>query len=70
MEKFLKAGKIRAIGVCNFLEDRLVDLIQNSKVVPAVNQMEIHPFCQHPIPKLVYKERIELNFKYNGFQTG
>lgn len=46
MEELYKAGKIRAIGVCNFLPDRLVDLILNSTVVPAVNQIELHPFCQ------------------------
>lgn len=46
MEELVKRGKIRAIGVCNFLEDRLVDLIQNSEIVPAVNQIELHPFCQ------------------------
>lgn len=46
MEELVKRGKIRAIGVCNFLEDRLVDLIQNSEIVPAVNQIELHPFCR------------------------
>lgn len=46
MEELYKAGKIRAIGVCNFLPDRLLDLILTHDVVPAVNQMETHPFCQ------------------------
>ena len=46
MEELYNAGKIRAIGVCNFEADRLVDLILNSQVVPAVNQVELHPFCQ------------------------
>lgn len=46
MEELYRAGKIRAIGVCNFLPDRLVDLILSHEVVPAVNQMETHPFCQ------------------------
>ena len=46
MEELYKKGKIRAIGVCNFEADRLVDLILNSQVVPAVDQMELHPFCQ------------------------
>ena len=32
--------------MCNFLADRLVDLILSHDVVPAVNQMETHPFCQ------------------------
>ena len=46
MEELYHAGKIRAIGVCNFLPDRLVDLIVSHSVVPAVNQIELHPFCQ------------------------
>lgn len=46
MEELYRKGKIKAIGVCNFLPDRLVDLILNMEVVPAVNQIELHPFCQ------------------------
>lgn len=46
MEELYEEGKIRAIGVCNFLKDRLEDLILSHHVVPAVNQMELHPFCQ------------------------
>lgn len=46
MEELYEAGKIKAIGVCNFEEDRLADLILNNKIVPAVNQIELHPFFQ------------------------
>ena len=46
MEELYAQGKVRAIGVCNFLPDRLVDLILSHSVVPAVNQIELHPFCQ------------------------
>lgn len=46
MEDLLEAGRVRAIGVCNFLEDRLADLILSHRTAPAVDQMEIHPFCQ------------------------
>ena len=46
MEELHRAGKIRAIGVCNFLPDRLTDLILSHEVIPAVNQIELHPFCQ------------------------
>lgn len=46
MEELLKAGRVRAIGVCNFLPDRLLDLILSHEVMPAVNQIELHPFCQ------------------------
>ncbi len=46
MEELLRAGKVRAIGVCNFLPDRLCDLILSHGTIPAVNQIELHPFCQ------------------------
>lgn len=46
MEELYREGKIKAIGVSNFQMDRLVDLIIHNEVVPAVNQIETHPFCQ------------------------
>lgn len=46
MEELYEAGKIRAIGVCNFYPERLVDLCMNAKIPPMVNQVEIHPFFQ------------------------
>ncbi|MBS4176496.1 aldo/keto reductase [Lederbergia citrea] len=46
MEELYREGKIRAIGVSNFYPDRLVDLITHNEVVPAVNQIETHVFCQ------------------------
>lgn len=46
MEELLAEGRVRAIGVCNFLPDRLCDLILTHEVVPQVNQIELHPFCQ------------------------
>jgi len=46
MEGLYQEGKIRAIGVSNFQPDRLMDLMIFNKVVPAVNQIETHPFCQ------------------------
>jgi len=41
-----RQGAIRAIGVSNLYPDRLVDLIEHNEVVPAVNQIETHPFFQ------------------------
>jgi diketogulonate reductase-like aldo/keto reductase len=59
IEDLYRAGKIRAIGVCNFLPDRLVDLIQSFDVVPAVNQIELHPFSQRrELRDLMAKYRI------------
>lgn len=46
MEELHKEGRIRAIGVSNFQPDRLMDLIVHHSVVPAVNQIETHPFNQ------------------------
>ncbi|MFP3126796.1 aldo/keto reductase [Ectobacillus funiculus] len=46
MEELYHEGKIRAIGVSNFRDDRLLDLTLRNEVIPAVNQVETHPFCQ------------------------
>jgi 2,5-diketo-D-gluconate reductase A len=46
MEKLYGEGRVRAIGVSNFQPDRVMDLMLHNSVVPAVNQIEVHPFCQ------------------------
>jgi 2,5-diketo-D-gluconate reductase A len=46
MEELYREGRIRAIGVSNFHPDRVMDLIVHNEVVPAVNQIETHPFHQ------------------------
>ena len=46
MEELYWEGRIRAIGVSNFQPDRVMDLMVHNKVVPAVNQIETHPFHQ------------------------
>ena len=46
MEKALKAGKVRAIGLSNFYPDRFVDLAENVEIKPAVNQLQTNVFCQ------------------------
>lgn len=46
MEELYTAGRVRAIGVCNFEPDRLIDLCHHVKVVPAINQVELHPYTQ------------------------
>ncbi|WNG39149.1 aldo/keto reductase [Archangium violaceum] len=48
MEKLLAEGKCRAIGVSNFLEHHLDQLLSHAQVVPAVNQVEQHPFLYQP----------------------
>jgi len=46
MQELYKEGRIKAIGVSNFHPDRLMDLIVHHEIVPAVNQIETHPFHQ------------------------
>lgn len=61
MQELYDAGKIKAIGVCNFLPDRLMDLIVNSGFTPAVNQIETHPFCQqHEIQKFLQDNNVQM----------
>ena len=57
MEELYDQGKIRAIGVCNFMPDRLVDLIDHNKIVPAVNQVEVNPFCQRIEDQLIMQAK-------------
>ncbi|MFD9292772.1 aldo/keto reductase [Streptomyces sp. NPDC060030] len=46
LEKLLADGKVRAIGVSNFMVDHLTALLDATAVVPTVNQLEIHPYFQ------------------------
>lgn len=56
MEELYEKGKVKAIGVCNFLPDRLVDLILSHKITPMVNQIELHPFCQQKVLRKVMEK--------------
>lgn len=58
MEELYKEKKVGAIGVSNFDDARLADLILNNQITPAVNQVETHPFFQQ-------KTAIETMKKYN-----
>lgn len=46
MEDLYREGRIRAIGVTSFPDDRLLDIILHNGIKPAVNQIETHPWCQ------------------------
>src|ERR1700761_9725118 len=48
LETLLKNGKVRAIGVSNFMVEHLTNLLDKTQVVPAVNQIELHPYFQQP----------------------
>ncbi|SOD98738.1 aldo/keto reductase [Blastococcus haudaquaticus] len=56
MQDLHRQGLIRAIGVSNFYPDRLVDLIDHNDVVPAVNQIETHPFFQRTADQTLMTE--------------
>lgn len=57
MENLYDQGGVRAIGVCGFLPDRLIDLILSSRIVPMVNQIELHPFTQQIALRKVMAEQ-------------
>lgn len=48
LETLLADGKVRAIGISNFMPEHLDRLLPEIKVVPAVNQIEVHPYFQQP----------------------
>lgn len=61
MEELYREGRIRAIGVSNFYPDRLLDLILHNEVVPAVNQVETHPFFQQvEAQKLMEANKVQI----------
>ncbi|WP_294581298.1 aldo/keto reductase [uncultured Thomasclavelia sp.] len=49
MEENYRAGKFKAIGVCNCYPHVLADICETVEVIPAVNQIELHPFFQQPL---------------------
>lgn len=56
MEELYKEGVIRAIGVCNFYPHVLTDFCETVEVIPAVNQVELHPFFQQENALAIMKE--------------
>jgi len=56
MQELYKEGRVRAIGVSNFHPDRLIDLIIHNEIVPAVNQIETHPFHQQMETQKILQE--------------
>jgi 2,5-diketo-D-gluconate reductase A len=46
MEELYQQGRVKAIGVSNFLPDRIMDLMIHNKITPAINQIEVNPFHQ------------------------
>jgi 2,5-diketo-D-gluconate reductase A len=61
MQDLYKEGKIKAIGVSNFQPDRIMDLITFNEVVPAVNQVEVHPFNQQiEVQKFLTENKVQI----------
>ncbi|WP_432032435.1 aldo/keto reductase [Streptomyces antibioticus] len=56
MQDLYREGRTRAVGVSNFHTDRLVDLIDHNDVVPAVDQIETHPFHQRTADQHLMRE--------------
>lgn len=48
LEQLLADGKVRAIGVSNFMPEHLTELLERTEIVPAVNQVELHPYFTQP----------------------
>ncbi|MEU0061457.1 aldo/keto reductase [Streptomyces sp. NPDC006334] len=57
LEEIHREGLARAVGVSNFYPDRLVDLIDNNEIPPAVDQIETHPFFQRTADQELMRER-------------
>jgi methylglyoxal/glyoxal reductase len=61
MIKLWRQGKAQAIGVSNYTISQLMEILQNSDVVPAVDQVEFHPFLyQHELLRFCRNNRIQL----------
>ncbi|MFD9003068.1 aldo/keto reductase [Streptomyces sp. NPDC059582] len=70
MEAVHREGLAKAIGVSNFYPDRLLDLILNNEITPAVNQIETHPFFQRATDHVLMREHGVQHEAWGGFAEG
>ncbi|WP_336759900.1 aldo/keto reductase [Paenibacillus sp. USHLN196] len=70
MEELYREGKIKAIGVSNFLPDRLMDIIVHNEIVPVINQIETHPFQQQVDSAAFMKEQGIQHQSWSPFAEG
>ncbi|MEV8546741.1 aldo/keto reductase [Streptomyces sp. NPDC051572] len=70
MEALNREGRVKAIGVANFYPDRLLDLVINNEVKPAVNQIETHPFFQRTADQELMREHGVQLQSWGGFAEG
>ncbi|GMF72364.1 unnamed protein product [Aspergillus oryzae] len=61
LEKLVEAKKIRSIGISNFTQDKIDDLLKTAKIPPAVNQIEAHPYLQQPGLHKYLKEKVKIS---------
>ncbi len=69
-EKLLSDGRVRAIGVSNFLPEHLERLIEETSVVPAVNQIELHPHLQQAAAREYHAEQGIATEAYSPLGSG
>lgn len=70
MEELYRDGVIRAIGVCNFYPHVLTDFCETAEIMPAVNQVELHPFFQQADALAVMKEYDVIPEAWGPFAEG
>jgi L-glyceraldehyde reductase len=58
LEKLVKAGKIRSIGISNFTIKATEDLLKTAEISPAANQIEAHPYLLQPELFSYLKEKV------------
>ena len=70
LQELCRQGTVRAIGVSNFYPDRLADLCENADILPAVNQIECHPFYQRAYDLDVMKKLRVAPMAWGPFAEG
>lgn len=70
LQELCRQGSVRAIGVSNFYPDRLADLCENADILPAVNQIECHPFYQRAYDLDVMKKLHVAPMAWGPFAEG
>jgi len=70
MQEVYREGGARAIGVSNFFPDRLVDLIAHNEIIPAVNQIETHPYNQRRADQELMREHRVQHESWGPFAEG
>jgi 2,5-diketo-D-gluconate reductase A len=70
MEELYRQSRVKAIGVSNFTPDRLVDFVLHNEIVPAVDQIETHPFHQQVEARKILEEYKVQHESWGPFAEG